>query len=184
MSQRWQHEVRAIVACFAFGALAACATHAQKSAGEAIDDTVLVSTVKSRLIGTKGVSANDINLEAYKGRVQLAGFVASEQERATAIDVAKSVAGVASISDALVVFTEGRTAGEVFDDGVLASKVKTAVTQTEGFGKMLDVNIEVRKGNVLLSGFVPSEDAKAKAGDAVRAVPNVKTVYNNIDIGQ
>ena len=167
---------------FAVLALHGCATQAQKSAGEAFDDTVIASTVKSKLIGTKGVSANDINVEVYKGRVQLAGFVGSASAKQLAVDVAKSVAGVTSVSDGMVIFEETRSAGETVDDGVIASKVKTSITQA-ATGKALDINVEVRKGNVILSGFVPSAELKAKAGDLASSVTGVINVYNNIDIG-
>ena len=162
--------------------LCGCATQTQKSAGEAVDDTVIASTVKSKLIGTNGISANDINVEVYKGRVQLAGFVGSQSAQQLAVNVAKSVAGVTGVADAMIVFGESRSAGEVLDDGVIASKVKSAITQVET-GKALDINVEVRKGNVLLSGFVPSNEAKARAGDAASSVEGVATVYNKIDIG-
>lgn len=162
--------------------LGGCATHSQKSAGEAVDDTVIASTVKSKLIGTKGISANDINVEVYKGHVQLAGFVGSEQAKSLAVSVAKTVSGITGVSDGMIVFTESRSAGEVFDDGVLASKVKTAIAQVE-VGKSLDVNVEVRKLNVLLSGFVPTNEARAKAVDAASSVAGVANVYNKIELG-
>ncbi|HSN70901.1 MAG TPA: BON domain-containing protein [Steroidobacteraceae bacterium] len=181
MINRWQTGRATILVGLAALALAGCATQAQKSAGEALDDTVIASTVKSKLIGTKGVSANDINVEVYKGQVQLAGFVGSESAKRLAIDAARSVAGVTDVSDAMIIFTESRSAGEVIDDGVIAGKVKTAVAQAEP-GKSLDVNVEVRKSNVLLSGFVPSAEAKARAGDAASAIEDVDNVYNEIDV--
>ena len=182
MTQVSQIRSLAILAGLAVLGLSGCATQAQKSAGEAIDDTVIASTVKSKLIGTEGISANDINVEVYKGRVQLAGFVGTQSARELAINVAKAVDGVTGVSDAMIVFGEDRSAGEVLDDGVIVSKVKTAITQVET-GAALEINVEVRKGNVLLSGFVPSNEAKARAGDAASSVEGVTNVYNKIEVG-
>ena len=182
MNQVSQIRRLSILAGLAVLALSGCATQAQKSAGEAVDDTFVASTVKTKLIGTKGISANDINVEVYKGRVQLAGFVDTRSAQELAVNVAKSVDGVTDVSDAMIVFDESRSAGEVLDDGVIASKVKTAITQVET-GAALDINVEVRKGNGLLSGFVPSNEAKARAGDAASAVEGVATVYNRIEVG-
>jgi hyperosmotically inducible periplasmic protein len=182
MPQILRHRIIAAMSTLLLFA-AGCATETQKSAGEAMDDTVIAGRVKTGLIGTKGIKANSINVEVYKGRVQLAGFVDSEFAKTEAVRVAKATPGVTSVSDGIVFVTVPRSVGEMTDDGVIAAKVKSAVTQVEGIDKSLDVNVEVRRGEVILSGFVPSEDARRKAGDAAKAVTGVTKIYNHIDVG-
>ena len=164
---------------------AGCATETQKQpAAEVMDDTVIAGRVKTGLIGTKGIKANSINVEVYKGRVQLAGFVDSEFAKTEAVRVARATPGVTSVSDGIVFVTVPRSVGEMTDDGVIAARVKSAVTQVEGIDKSLDVNVEVRRGEVILSGFVPSEEARRKAADAARAITEgVTKIYNHIDVG-
>jgi osmotically-inducible protein OsmY len=83
-------------------ALAACAgSPTKESTGEIIDDTVLTTKVKSKLIGDKEVSALDVQVETFKGTVQLSGFVGSERERQRAAELARSVDGVKEVRNDL-----------------------------------------------------------------------------------
>ncbi len=74
--------------------------------GTKLDDTVLVSKVKTELAKADDVKSGQINLEARGGIVQLAGFVTSEAMKKRAIDIAKSVDGVKRVDDALFVKPE------------------------------------------------------------------------------
>ena len=80
------------------GALAmvsACSsTRTQQSAGEVIDDSVLTSKVKLALIDDPITKAGQINVETFRGVVQLGGFVDNVQIREQATKVARSVTGV------------------------------------------------------------------------------------------
>ena len=158
------------------------AAHAEKSSGEMVDDSVIATSVKGELIGSKIVSANDINVEVYKGHVQLAGFVDSAEQKAEAIRIAQRVEGTKKVHDRMVVMGEKRSMGETVDDQVIQTKLKTALLDSEGMGKGMDINTEVRKGEVLLSGFLPKGDYKSKAGDIAKSIEGVKKVHNNIDV--
>lgn len=46
----------------------------------------------------------------------------------------------------------------------------------------LDVDVSTYRGQVQLSGFVPSEEAKRLAGEAARRVEGVKSVQNDIRV--
>ena len=81
-------------------ALAGCAgTRTQESTGELIDDTVITTKVKAELLNDTNVSAMDIKVETFKGRVQLAGYVKSPQERQRAEGIARSVPGVKAVTN-------------------------------------------------------------------------------------
>ncbi len=82
--------------------LAACAgTSDQESAGEFIDDTVLTTRIKAALVKDPGVSALDVNVESFKGAVQLSGFVKTTAERDRAIKIANDVPGVTQVFDSI-----------------------------------------------------------------------------------
>ena len=84
--------------------LAACAgSPTKESTGELIDDSVITAKVKSALMPDKTVSAVDVSVETFKGRVLLAGFVKSAEERQRAATVARSVAGVKEVSNKIEV---------------------------------------------------------------------------------
>ena len=85
-------------------ALAGCAsTSKQESTGQYIDSSAITTKVKANLLADKDIKALPISVETYKGTVQLSGFVDNNQQRQKAIAAAKSVPGVTSVKDSLVV---------------------------------------------------------------------------------
>jgi len=77
--------------------------HPKTSMGTKLDDTTLVGKVKAALIDAGDVEANQINVEARGGVVQLGGFVKSSAMRDRAIKITKDVSGVKSVVDAMFV---------------------------------------------------------------------------------
>src|SRR5204863_3377582 len=76
-------------------AMVACAsTRTQKSAGEQIDDSVTTGRVKAALIADPVTKAHQIDVEVFKGTVQLNGFVDSAASKERATEVAKATKGV------------------------------------------------------------------------------------------
>ena len=83
---------------------AACAsTSKQESTGEYIDDSVITTKVKSLLAADDFIKSFQIGVETYKGIVQLSGFVGSEKAVDKAGQIARSVKGVTSVKNDLVV---------------------------------------------------------------------------------
>jgi osmotically-inducible protein OsmY len=77
---------------------AGCAsTPKQEATGEYFDDSVITSKVKAAILDTPTLSTFDINVETFKGVVQLSGFVNSRADMTKAVAVAKSVGGVKSV---------------------------------------------------------------------------------------
>jgi len=86
----------------AFVGLAGCAsTSKQEGTGEYVDDTVLTTKVKTAILAEPTLKSAEINVETYKGVVQLSGFVGSEQSARKALEVARSVKGVKSVQNAI-----------------------------------------------------------------------------------
>ena len=79
------------------------ATSAQESTGEYVDDAAITAKVKNQLLQDKNVSGLQVTVETYKGRVQLSGFVSSQDEKIKAEKLARSVPGVRSVSNDLIV---------------------------------------------------------------------------------
>ena len=71
-------------------AMVACAsTRTQKSAGEQVDDSVTTGLVKSALIADPVTKAHQIDVEVFKGTVQLNGYVDSDVVAQAARDAGK-----------------------------------------------------------------------------------------------
>jgi len=78
-------------------------TSKQTSPGEYVDDSVITTKVKSLLAGNDFLKSFQISVETYKGTVQLSGFVNSQQAVDTAGQIARSVKGVKSVKNDLIV---------------------------------------------------------------------------------
>jgi hyperosmotically inducible protein len=66
-----------------------------------IDDGVITTQVKAKLIADSRTDAYKINVETSGGVVQLSGFVDSDEAKRTAGDVARSVSGVRDVDNDL-----------------------------------------------------------------------------------
>ena len=75
----------------------------QQTAGEAVDDSVVTAKVKAKLVDDPVTKAYEINVETFKGAVQLSGFVDSEEARSRATQLAKDVGGVKDVKNSLQV---------------------------------------------------------------------------------
>jgi osmotically-inducible protein OsmY len=82
---------------------------------------------------------------------------------------------------AYTAYEDRRTSGVQIDDEAI--EVRTASRLDERFGDKAHVNTAVYNRAVLLTGEVPSEAAKAEAEKIAVAVPNVKSVTNELQVG-
>ena len=83
---------------------AACAsTRTQESTGEYVDDSVITTKVKALLAKDDFLKSFQISVETYRGVVQLSGFVNSQQTVNKAGEIARSVQGVKSVKNDLIV---------------------------------------------------------------------------------
>ena len=173
-----------LAATAAIGLLAAFAAQAddsKRSVGEYTDDKLLVSKVKTALISDKTADADEINVEVYKGVVQLNGFVDNEKELARAEEVARGVEGVKGVENNLTLKQAAQTTGGVIDDSSITAKVKTALIESDDT-EAGDIKVETRGGVVQLSGFVASEAQKAAATKVAQSVSGVKSVKNGLSV--
>ena len=79
------------------------AASGQQTAGEAVDDAVVTAKVKARLVDDEVTKAYQINVETFKGTVNLSGSVDSEEARSRASELAKNVGGVKGVKNSLQV---------------------------------------------------------------------------------
>lgn len=79
---------------FSFG----CAsTDKQEGTGEYIDDAVITTKVKTAIFNEPTLKSAEINVETFKGVVQLGGFVNSQADINRAVEIARSIKGVTSV---------------------------------------------------------------------------------------
>lgn len=79
---------------------AGCAsTRTQEGTGEYVDDIIITSKVKAMVLDEPSLKSSEINVETFKGRVQLSGFVNSRSDIDKAESIARSVKGVSSVAN-------------------------------------------------------------------------------------
>jgi len=74
-----------------------------ETAGEVVDDSVVTAKVKAKLVDDPVTKAYQINVETFKGTVQLSGFVDSAEAVSRATTLAKDVGGVKNVKNSLQV---------------------------------------------------------------------------------
>jgi osmotically-inducible protein OsmY len=74
-------------------------TSKTEGTGEYVDDSVITAKVKSAILNDSSLKVNEINVETFKGVVQLSGFVRSQTDTDKAVQVARGVAGVKSVKN-------------------------------------------------------------------------------------
>lgn len=99
-----QRMLRLLVCAGLVTASFGCAsTRTHESAGEYVDNTVITSKVKAAIFNEPSLKTLQISVKTYKDQVQLSGFVDSAQSVTKAGEVARSVPGVGSVKNDLLV---------------------------------------------------------------------------------
>lgn len=89
-----------LLAAAALTSVVACASTAtQESTGQYMDDTAITAKVKTAIFNDASLKSAEINVETFKGVVQLSGFVNSEADINRAVSVARGIAGVKSVKN-------------------------------------------------------------------------------------
>jgi len=79
--------------------LGCSSTSRQESTGEYFDDSVITTKVKAAIFNEPSLKSAEINVETFKGIVQLSGFVSSAADVQKAAELARSVKGVTSVKN-------------------------------------------------------------------------------------
>ncbi len=81
-----------------------CASTAKKEGtGEYFDDSVITSKVKAEILNEPTLKVFEINVETFKGTVQLSGFVTSQADINKAVQIARGVPGVTAVKNGMTV---------------------------------------------------------------------------------
>lgn len=92
--------ISAFVAAVTMMFMLGCAsTSKHEGTGEYIDDTVITAKVKARILDEPGLKSAEINVETFKGVVQMSGFVSSQSDINRAAELARGVRGVMSVKN-------------------------------------------------------------------------------------
>lgn len=79
--------------------LGCASTPTQEGTGEYVDDSVITTKVKAAIFNEPTLKSAEINVETFKGVVQLSGFVKYQADMNKAVEIARSVKGVKSVKN-------------------------------------------------------------------------------------
>ena len=96
---RLHRPLMALALIAALGLTACASTSRTEGTGEYVDDTVVTTKVKAAILNEPTLKSAEINVETFKGRVQLSGFVGSADDISRAVSVARQVKGVNSVAN-------------------------------------------------------------------------------------
>lgn len=92
--------ISTLISALMLSAVVGCAsTPKHESTGQYVDDSVITTSVKAAFLNEPTLKSYEINVETYKGTVQLSGFVRSEDNIMTAVRIAGTVNGVSSVKN-------------------------------------------------------------------------------------
>jgi osmotically-inducible protein OsmY len=92
--------VGATFMAFALLVVVGCESGPRKEgAGEYVDDSMITMKVKTAILNDPMLKVAEINVETFKGAVQLSGFVSSQSAASRAVDAARTVGGVTSVKN-------------------------------------------------------------------------------------
>jgi hyperosmotically inducible protein len=94
------NRISVLLSAVALTAMVGCAsTSKHEGTGAYIDDSVITTKTKTAIFNEPSLKSAEINVETFKGAVQLSGFVSSQANINTAIEVARGVSGVTSVKN-------------------------------------------------------------------------------------
>ena len=162
------------------------------------DDARVTASIQARYFLDSAVKPRQIAVDTHDGVVTLTGTVASEDERAQALLLARTTEGVQRVEDDLTVDASlDRGAASVddqaaapagtsgiasprADDEALTNAVRSKLAGDPGASSL---DISARDGVVMLQGNVASAQVKRRALSAARATDGVTQVVDRIRVG-
>jgi hyperosmotically inducible protein len=89
----------AFLAITLVSAIGCASTSQQEGTGEYVDDSVITTKVKTAIFNEPTLKSAEINIETFKGVVQMSGFVNSQADINKAVELARGVKGVTSVKN-------------------------------------------------------------------------------------
>jgi len=166
---------RTVLALFLFAAVFGCSGTSRKSPDAS--DNIRSSLDQAGLQNVKVSQDRDM------GVVTLTGQVASDDQKAQAESIARSIAGQQVVANQVIVAPPGnentaKTIDSDLDDGI-GKNLHAALVQ---HGMQKNVKYDVSQSVVTLTGDVNSQAKRAEAQQIAAGVPNVKQVVNELQV--
>ena len=99
------NRIIALLVCLVFllSFMGCASTRTSEGTGGYVDDSAITTKVKSAILMDSSLKVMQINVETFKGEVQLSGFVDSAKSATKATEVARGIKGVVKVKNDLIV---------------------------------------------------------------------------------
>ena len=144
-----------------------------------VDDSTITGRINNEMIQDSTVKARKIDVDTVGGHVILTGVVETKNVAQRAVEIAKGVQGVKSVKDNLQIGEKSWK--EVFNDKLLVGKIKSKLI-VEPEIRSLNIDVDVHKGVVTLTGVVDSRYQKTRAIDIARTTDGARKVVDNLKL--
>ena len=151
----------------------------ERSVGQMMDDGAISTRVKAALINDPQIEGRKIDVDTLHQVVALTGTVQSPEQAQRAVRIAGSVSYVKDVKSFLQV--GDKTIGQSLDDKMIWSKVKGKLIREKGV-RSLNIDVDVTKGVVTLTGVVPNAGQRERLFRIARATRGVVAVTDNMTI--
>jgi hyperosmotically inducible protein len=144
-----------------------------------MDDSTITARINKAMIKDDLVKAHQVDVDTVGGDVTLTGVVKTRQEAQRAVQIAGREAGVKSVRNNLQIGE--KTWGESFNDKWLGSKIKSKLV-AEPEIRSLNIDVDVHKGIVTLTGVVGDSYQKKRAMAIARTTDGTRRVVDNLKV--
>jgi len=141
-------------------------------------DTTVTTAVKNKLAADPTTSATRINVDTSNGIVTLSGAVPTPAEKSEAERIARNTKGVTQVVNNITVERGESANGGMLSDAAILTSIKSQLV-TNG---IIGTNVDVKNGEVTITGEVANAQEKSKAEEIARQASGVKSVKNQLTI--
>jgi len=151
----------------------------ERSVGQMWDDGAITAKINAALIDDPVVKARKIDVDTLEKVVILTGVVDTEKEVERATEIARKVPYVKEVRNCLQVGK--KTLGQSFDDKVLGTKIKARLIGEKDI-RSLNIDVDVNRSVVTLTGVVENESQKERALKIARTTSGTVKVIDNLSV--
>jgi len=144
-----------------------------------VDDSTITTRINHEMVKDEIVKARQIDIDTIGGHVTLTGAVETRKEAARAVQIARGVAGVKSVTNNIQIGK--RSYGDILDDNLISNKIKAKLI-AEPEVRSLNIDVDVYLGVVTLTGVVSSTYQKERAIAISRSTDGAVKVIDNLKV--
>ncbi len=151
----------------------------ERQTGRMMDDSTITARINNALVKDDLVKAHQVDVDTIEGHVILTGVVRTEKQARRAVYLATNETGVKSVRNNLQIGK--KSWGETFGDKWLVSRIKSKLI-AEPEIRSLNIDVDVHRGIVTLTGIVGDAHQKKRAIEIARAADGTRRVVDNLKV--